>query len=61
VATGPLLATSRLTGDEVEARASLGSRGVAVFPVEVVFTREQDGERTALMTAQMALKRFSPT
>jgi acyl-coenzyme A thioesterase PaaI-like protein len=61
VATGPLLATSRLTGDEVEARASLGSRGVAVFPVEVVFTREQDGERTALMTAHMALTRFSPT
>jgi hypothetical protein len=28
------------------------------FAVEVVFTREADGERTAVMTAQMALKRF---
>jgi hypothetical protein len=26
--------------------------------VEVVFTREDDGVRTAVMTAQMALKRF---
>ncbi len=59
VATGPLLATSRLTGDAVAARASLGERGVAVFPVEVVFTREDDGQQTAVMTAQMALKRFS--
>ena len=59
VATGPLLATSRLAGTEVGARASLGARGVAVFDVEVDFTREQDGERTAVMTAQMALKRFS--
>jgi acyl-coenzyme A thioesterase PaaI-like protein len=59
VATGPLLATSRLTGDPVAARASLGERGVAVFPVEVVVSREDDGERTAVMTAQMALKRFS--
>jgi len=58
VATGPLLATARLTGDPVEARASLGARGVAVFAVEVVFTREQDGVQTAVMTAQMALKRF---
>lgn len=58
VATGPLLATGRLVGDAVAARASLGERGVAVFGVEVVFTRETDGERTAVMTAQMALKRF---
>ena len=59
VATGPLLATSRLGGgDDVAVRAALGEKGVAVFAVEVVFTREADGERTAVMTAQMALKRF---
>jgi acyl-coenzyme A thioesterase PaaI-like protein len=58
VATGPLLATGRLTGDDVAARASLGERGVAVFEVRVDFTRERDGEPTAVMTAQMALKRF---
>lgn len=61
VATGPLLATGRLVGDSAEvavaARASLGERGVAVFGVRVVFTREQDGGQTAVMTAQMALKR----
>ena len=60
VATGPLLATSRLGGgDDVAVRAALGEKGVAVFAVEVVFTREGDGERTAVMTAQMALKRFT--
>ena len=59
VVQGPLLATAHLQGDEVAARASLGERGVAVFAVEVVFTREDDGERTAVMTAQMALKRFT--
>ena len=59
VATGPLLATARLVDDEVSARASLGERGVAVFAVEVVFTREHDGERTAVMTPRMALKRFA--
>lgn len=59
VATGPLLATGRLTGDAVDVRASLGERGVAVFEVEVRFTREHDGTPTALMTAQMALKRFA--
>jgi len=58
VATGPLLATARLTGDEVAARASLGERGVAVFDVEVVFTREADGGQTAVMRPRMALKRF---
>jgi len=62
VATGPLLATGRLEGEPADVspavRASLGERGVAVFAVEVVFTREADGERTAVMTAQMALKRF---
>ena len=61
VATGPLLATGRLVDDDVAARASLGQRGVAVFAVAVAFTREQDGAQTALMTAQMALKRFTPT
>jgi acyl-coenzyme A thioesterase PaaI-like protein len=60
VATGPLLATARLTGDAVEARACLAERGVAVFGVEVGVTREQDDARTAVMTAQMALKRFPP-
>jgi acyl-coenzyme A thioesterase PaaI-like protein len=59
VATGPLLATARLLGeDDVAVRAALGGKGIAVFAVEVVFTREDDGERTAVMTAQMALKRF---
>jgi len=61
VATGTLLASGRLIGDEVTARASLGERGVAAFAVEVRFTREQDGVETALMTAQMALKRFAAT
>jgi acyl-coenzyme A thioesterase PaaI-like protein len=60
VATGPLLASARLTADPVSVRQSLGERGVAVFAVEIAFTREQDGERTATMTAQMALKRFGP-
>ncbi|MFP5219580.1 MAG: DUF4442 domain-containing protein [Actinomycetes bacterium] len=59
VARGPLVATARLAGDAVAARASLGERGVAVFPVEIAFTREDDGVQTATMTAQMALKRFS--
>lgn len=58
IARGPLLATARLAGDEVAARASLGERGVAVFPVEITFAREDDGELTARMTAQMALRRF---
>jgi acyl-coenzyme A thioesterase PaaI-like protein len=58
VATGPLLATARLVGDPVAARTSLGERGVAVFAVEIVFRREADDEQTAVMTAQMALKRF---
>lgn len=59
VARGPLLATARFAGDAVSARASLGQRGVAVFPVEIAFTREDDGAQTAAMTAQMALRRFS--
>lgn len=57
VATGPLLATGRLEDDEAAARASLEARGVAVFTVRVVFSREQDGVETAVMTARMALKR----
>jgi acyl-coenzyme A thioesterase PaaI-like protein len=59
VVTGPLLATARLAGDAVAARASLDERGVAVFAVEVGFSREHDGGTTAAMTAQMALKRTS--
>lgn len=61
VATGPLLANGRLVGDLADTgasvRASLGERGVAVFAVRVAFTREGDGRETAVMTAQMALKR----
>jgi acyl-coenzyme A thioesterase PaaI-like protein len=60
VVTGPLRATARLTGDPVAVRQSLGERGVAVFAVEIAFTREEDDQRTATMTAQMALKRFGP-
>jgi acyl-coenzyme A thioesterase PaaI-like protein len=56
VATGPLLATSRLVDDEVAARASLAQRGVATFDVEVLFHREADDVQTAVMTARMALK-----
>jgi acyl-coenzyme A thioesterase PaaI-like protein len=56
LATGPLLATSRLVDDEASARASLAERGVASFDVEVLFRREADDVRTATMTARMALK-----
>jgi acyl-coenzyme A thioesterase PaaI-like protein len=61
VATGPLLATAALTGDVQSTRGSLTERGVAVFPVRIVFTRERDGAETAVMTAQMALKRYPST
>ena len=57
VATGPLLATARLVDDETAARAALDERGTAVFGVEVVFTREDDGRETAVMRPQMALRR----
>ncbi len=58
IATGVMLATAHLTGDgEDGVRESVAARGVAVFPVEVVFRREYDGVGTATMTAQMALKR----
>jgi acyl-coenzyme A thioesterase PaaI-like protein len=56
IATGPLLATSRLVDDEAGARASLAERGVASFDIEVVFRREADDVQTAVMTARMALK-----
>ena len=56
IATGPLLATARLDGDEAGARASLDERGVATFDVEVLFRRETDDVQTAVMTARMALK-----
>ena len=57
VATGPLIATSRLVDDEASARASLDERGVASFDIEVLFRRETDDVQTAAMTARMALKR----
>lgn len=57
IATGPLLATSRLVDDEASARESLAARGVATFDVEIVFVRESDDVQTAVMTARMALKR----
>jgi acyl-coenzyme A thioesterase PaaI-like protein len=56
VATGPLLASSRMLGDEQGTRARLAERGVATFPVEVSFRREADDVPTALMTAQMTLR-----
>lgn len=56
IATGPLLATAHLVGDEAGARASLEQRGVATFDVEIVFRREADDVQTAVMTARMALK-----
>ena len=57
VATGPVLATGRLTGDADGARAALAERGVAVFAVDVAFAREDDRTATGTMTAQMALRR----
>jgi len=59
IATGPLLAASRLTDDEASARESLSTRGVATFEVEIVFTRETDDVQTGVMTARMALKQPS--
>lgn len=59
IVTGPLLADATLLGNEVGARASLGQRGVATFPVEVVFRREDDEAETARATYTMALKRLS--
>lgn len=58
IATGPVLASSTLVGDEDGARASYAQRGNASFPVEVVFRRETDDVETARATYTMALKRF---
>lgn len=58
VATGPLLAASRLVDDEAAARAALEQRGSCSFDVEVLFRRETDEVQTAVMTARMALKRL---
>lgn len=56
VATGPLLATARLVDAEQPARDALAARGRAVFGVEVLLTRESDGQQTAVMRPQMALR-----
>ena len=58
VATGPLLASATLVGDEAGARASYEARGSASFPVEVVFRREGDDVETGRCTYAMAVKRF---
>ena len=57
IVTGPLLASSRMLGEEASTRERLADRGVATFPVEVSFRRESDDVPTALMTAQMTLRR----
>lgn len=58
IATGPLLATATLTGDEAGARASYAQRGSASFAVDVAFRREADDGPTARATYAMAVKRF---
>ncbi|HEU0103251.1 MAG TPA: DUF4442 domain-containing protein [Mycobacteriales bacterium] len=58
IATGPLLASATLVGDEAGARASYDRRGSASFPVEVVFRRESDDVETARATYAMAVKRW---
>ena len=60
ISTGPVLAASRLVGDEAGARASYGTRGTAVFDVEVVFRRERDDVETARATYAMALRVPAP-
>jgi acyl-coenzyme A thioesterase PaaI-like protein len=55
VATGPLLASAVLLGDEAGVRASVQARGRASFPVEVRFRREADDVETAVATYAMAL------
>lgn len=57
VATGALLASATLTGDEDGVRASVAERGRATFPVEVRFRREADDAETAVATYRMALLR----
>ena len=59
ISTGPVLAASRLVGDEGSARTSYADRGTAVFDVEVVFRRERDDVETARATYAMAVKRMS--
>ena len=59
VATGPVLASAVLTGDEAGARASYAQRGTAVFDVEVAFRRESDDVETARATYAMAVRRAS--
>lgn len=58
IATGPLLASATLAGDEAGARASYAERASATFPVEVVFRRESDDVETARATYAMAVKKF---
>ncbi len=56
IATGVVTATARFGGEEDGIRESVATRGVAVFPVEVVI-RTADGAEACTMTPQMALKR----
>jgi acyl-coenzyme A thioesterase PaaI-like protein len=55
--TGPAYAEANFTADEAGARESIGARGRATFPVEIVF-RDASGAETARMTAQMAMKKL---
>ena len=57
IATGVVTATARFGGGEDGVRESFATRGVAVFPVQVVI-RTADGAEACTMTAQMALKKF---
>jgi hypothetical protein len=56
--TGPFTATATVgPGIDDGVRQSYDARGVASFPVEVVFVRESDGVPCATATYTMALKR----
>jgi acyl-coenzyme A thioesterase PaaI-like protein len=57
ITTGPVTATATFAGDIEGVRASVATRGVAVFPVAVEICTA-DGECTATVTAEMALKRL---
>ena len=57
VAYGHVTAHATFTGDAPGVRDCFEQRGVAVFPVEISIAGS-DGEQTAHMVAQMALKRF---
>ena len=59
LATGPVVATGRFVDDEQSARDAYAAKGTAVFAVEVVLSRESDGQPTAVVRPQMAVKRFS--